>query len=156
MTRRGRHDSGFTLIEVVCALAIVGLLTAVLLPSMSRRTSPVKLKAYAVEAAGLLRSDRTAAMVHSTTVETLVDAPARLVRSGATNRVLSIAKDVRFAALLPETCNGRSVNGSVSFLASGMSCGGVISLSTPAAGYDITINWLTGRIEIAAIERTPQ
>jgi general secretion pathway protein H len=156
MTRAARPDAGFTLIEVVCALAIVGLLAAVLLPNMSRRTSPLKLKAYAVETAGLLRTDRTAAMVHSATVETLVDARARRLRSGSSNRVLSIADDVRFTALLPETCNGRTVSGSVSFLASGMSCGGIISLSTSAAAYDVSINWLTGRIEIAAIDRTPQ
>jgi general secretion pathway protein H len=55
---------------------------------------------------------------------------------------------VRFDALLPENCNNRPVFASVSFFASGMSCGGVITLTHLDAGYEIRINWLTGRIEV--------
>jgi general secretion pathway protein H len=38
----------------------------------------------------------------------------------------------------------------ISFFASGMSCGGTIALTRLDAGYEIRVNWLTGRIEIVS------
>ena len=66
----GRHgrEAGFTLIEVVCVLAIVALLAAVLLPAVSGRTSRPRLEAYAIEVAALLKADRNAAIPSSTPV----------------------------------------------------------------------------------------
>lgn len=142
-------DAGFTLLEMVCVLAIVGLLSAVLLPSFPVQTSRSRLEAYAVEAATLLKSDRNAAIRQGLPVMTRVDAAARAMRSGATGASLRLPDDVTFEALLPQNCNGRPAVGSVSFFASGMSCGGVIAFSRPDAGYEIRVNWLTGRIEVA-------
>jgi general secretion pathway protein H len=34
------------------------------------------------------------------------------------------------------------------YLASGMSCGGVISLTRDGVGYQIRVNWLTGGAEV--------
>jgi len=62
--------------------------------------------------------------------------------------------DVRFEALLPQTCNRRASLSTISFFASGMSCGGAIALTRLDAGYDIRVNWLTGRIEIVSRSST--
>jgi general secretion pathway protein H len=55
---------------------------------------------------------------------------------------------VKFEVLLPENCNHRPVFASISLFASGMSCGGVIALTHLDVGYEIRVNWLTGRIEV--------
>lgn len=131
-------------------MAIIGLLAAVLLPNVPHQTSRPRLEAYAIQVATLLKTDRNAAIGNRLEVTTEVDAPARLVRSGATGEILRVPDDVRFDALLPRTCNNRIAGGAISFFASGMSCGGVITLSRRDTGFEIQVNWLTGRIDVAS------
>ncbi len=136
------------LLEMVCALAIVGLMAAVLLPAIPRQTSRTRLEAYAIETAALLKADRNAAIRRRLDVTTQVDAPSRSLRSGASGQTVHVPEDVRFETLLPRNCDNRPVVASISFFASGMSCGGVIVLARLDAGYEIRVNWLTGRIEV--------
>lgn len=42
---------GFALIEILCVLAIIGLLAAIILPAIPRSTTRAKLESYAVETA---------------------------------------------------------------------------------------------------------
>ena len=148
MRSRTGPEAGFTLLEMVCALAIVGLMAAVLLPAIPRQTSRTRLEAYAIETAALLKADRNAAIRRRLDVTTRVDAPSRSLRSGASGQTVRVPEDVRFETLLPRNCDNRPVVASISFFASGMSCGGVIVLARLDAGYEIRVNWLTGRIEI--------
>jgi general secretion pathway protein H len=55
-------ERGFTLLEIVCVLAIIALLAAVLLPFIPHQTSRSRLQAYALQAATLLKADRNAAI----------------------------------------------------------------------------------------------
>ena len=64
---------GFTLLEMVCVLAIIAMLSAVLLPMIPRQTSRARLQAYALEAAALLKSDRSASIRRRVEVATLID-----------------------------------------------------------------------------------
>ena len=120
--------TGFTLLEMVCAIAIIiAIIAAVLLPIVPRNTSRARLQAYALETATLLKSDRNAAIRARADVSTLVDAPSRAIRSGATSQTIRIPDDVRFDALLPQNCQQRAVRSTISFFADGMSCGGTIA-----------------------------
>lgn len=141
-------QTGFTLLEMVCAIALIAILAAVLLPIGPRHTSRARLQAYALETATLLKSDRNAAIRARADVSTLVDAPSRAIRSGATSQTIRIPDDVRFDALLPETCRQQVALSTISFFADGMSCGGTIALARLDMAYEIRVNWLTGRIEI--------
>jgi len=143
-------EGGFTLLEMVCVIALVAMLAAVLLPFVPRNTSRARLQAYALEAASLLKADRNAAIRGGTDVATLVDVPSRAIRSGATAQTLRIAEDVRFEVLLPQTCRQRAALSTISFFADGMSCGGAIALTRLDSSYEIRVNWLTGRIEIVS------
>jgi general secretion pathway protein H len=143
-------ERGFTLLEMVCVLAIIALLAAVLLPVIPRETSRSRLQAYALETATLLKADRNTAIQHGAEVDTFIDAQSRTVRSGGTTAMVRIPEDVRFDALLPQTCNRQASLSTISFFASGMSCGGTIVLTRFDAGFEIRVNWLTGRIEIVS------
>src|SRR5262249_53709441 len=83
-------------------------------------------------------------------VSTEVDARARSVRSGATGRTLRIPDDVVFEAILPELCNSRPALSTIGFLPTGMSCGGTIVLTRLGVAYEITVNWLTGGVEVGS------
>jgi general secretion pathway protein H len=131
-------------------LALIAMMAAVLLPLIPRHTSRSRLQAYALQTAALLKADRNTAIRRGVDVATLVDATGRSIRSGATADMVQIPDDVRFEALLPQTCNRRQALSTISFFASGMSCGGAIALTRLDAGYEIRVNWLTGRIEIVS------
>jgi general secretion pathway protein H len=143
-------ERGFTLLEMVCVLAIIALLAAVLLPSLPHETSRSRLQAYALQTASLLKADRNAAIRRQIDIATLVDAGTRSIRSGVTSDMIRIPDDVHFDALLPQTCNRQAALSTIAFFANGMSCGGTIALTRFDAGFEIRVNWLTGRIEIVS------
>ena len=141
-------EGGFTLFEIVCVLAIVGILASIVLPAIPRGTSRSRLEAYAVGVATLLRADRDAAIWRRQWVATEIDALSRSVRSGLTGQVMQIPDDVHFEAMLAARCNQRLAGTTIDFFGSGMSCGGTIRLTREQIGYDIRVNWLTGGIEV--------
>src|ERR1700743_2489423 len=141
-------ERGFTLLEMVCVLAIIALLRAVMLPLIPHQTSRSRLQAYALQAAALLKADRNAAIRRQVSVATVVDAEARAIRSGSSQAVIRVPQDVHFDALPPQTCRERPALSTISFFANGTSCGGAIALTRLDAGYEVRVNWLTGRIEI--------
>ena len=152
-SRTGRGEAGFTLLELVCVIAIVAILAAIVIPALPRGTSRARLEAYAVEAAAMLKADRNAAIRNRTQIVTEVDAPLRIIRSGATGRVIRVPDDVAFDALLAARCNQRPAGPTIQFFASGMSCGGTIALTRLGVGYEVRVNWLTGGVEVVPSER---
>jgi general secretion pathway protein H len=143
-------ERGFTLLEMVCVLALIAMMAAVLLPLFPRHTTRSRLQGYVLQTAALLKEDRNAAIRRGTGVATLVDAGGRVIRSGASADMVRIPDDVRFETLLPRTCNQREALSTIRFFASGMSCGGAVTLARDDVGYEIRVNWLTGRIEIVS------
>jgi general secretion pathway protein H len=144
-------EGGFTLIEIVCVMAIIAGLAAIILPALPHGTSHARLEAYAVETATLLQADRNNAIWHRSQVATQVDALARSVRSGATGRVVRLPEDVHFEAVLATRCNQRGAGTTINFFGSGMSCGGTIALTRLGVGYQIRVNWLTGGVEVVPV-----
>ena len=143
-----RGEEGFALIEVLCVLAILGMLAAIILPSIPRATSRARLESFAVQTAALLKADRNAALRRHVQVTTQVDAPSRSIRSGVTGRVIQLPNDVSLEAILASRCAARVAGRSIEFFPSGMSCGGAIALSRPGMGFEVRVNWLTGGVDI--------
>ena len=142
------RSAGFALIEILCVLAIIGLLAAIILPAVPRSTTRAKLESLAVQTAALLKTDRSAALRRHVQVATQVDAPSRLIRSGATGRTLRLPDDVVVEAMLASRCSDRVAGNSIDFFPTGMSCGGVIALARPGMGFEVRVNWLTGGVDI--------
>ena len=145
-----RAERGFTLLEMVCVLAIIALLAAVLLPFIPRQTSRSRLQAYALEAATLLKADRDAAISRSISVATLVDAGARAIRSGA-SRALSAFPMT--SASTP--CCRRPAGGARRCRPSASSpterrAAARIALTRFDTSYEVRVNWLTGRVEVVS------
>ena len=150
MSPRG-GEQGFTLLEIVCVMAIISILAALILPAIPRGTSRTRLEAFALQTAALLKTDRLAAMQRRMRVATELDPISRSVRSGATGNTVVLPQDVGFDALLASRCNQRASGRTIDFFPSGMSCGGTIALSRPGGGFQVRVNWLTGGVEIVPV-----
>jgi general secretion pathway protein H len=150
-TDRSSAEAGFTLLEVVCVVAIIAMLAAIIMPAIPRGTSQARLEAYAIETATLLKADRDAAVRRRTEIATEVNALSRAVRSGASGRLVRMPDDVVFEALLAARCNQRAVGNTINFFGSGMSCGGTIELTRLGSGFQIRVNWLTGGVEVVPV-----
>ena len=144
----GGREAGFALIEILCVLAIIGMLAAIILPAIPRQTSRAKLEGYAVETAVLLKADRNSALRRQIQVTTEVDAAARSIRSGVTGRAIRWPDDVSVNTTLASRCADRNASRSIDFFPSGMSCGGVITLARPGMQFEVRVNWLTGGVDI--------
>src|SRR5262245_34613945 len=83
-----RADEGFTLLEVVCVIALLAILAALVVPGFPRGTSRPRLESYAVATAALLKADRNAAVRRQVPVATEVNASARTIRSGVSERTV--------------------------------------------------------------------
>ena len=150
VTRRSGDSGGFTLLEVVAVMAIIGLLLTVALPGLPRAVSRPQLEGIATRVAALLDGDRRAAMLRHQEVASIVDARRRLVRSGAGGPTVVLPGGVGITAALARTCLGASAADRIVFLPSGMSCGGAIALARSGEVIDVKVNWLTGTSTIAA------
>jgi general secretion pathway protein H len=148
VTKYSKSEFGFTLLEMVCTLAIIALGAVLALPAIPRGTSSARLEGYALEIAALLTADRYSAIRRHAEVATSLSPAMRTIQSGGSAQIVRLPADVTFAALLAENCRGQAAGAKISFFSSGMSCGGAIRLSRPGVGYQIRVNWLTGSVEV--------
>jgi general secretion pathway protein H len=152
--KRGtRGEAGFTLLELVCVVALLSILAAILLPAIPRGTSRARLESYAVDIASVLKADRNGAVRRRAQVVTEINPTARTVRSGATGRLVAVPEDVRFDVTLARRCNQRVAGPTIRFFPSGMSCGGVLVLTRLDVGYEVRVNWLTGGVDVVPRNR---
>jgi general secretion pathway protein H len=146
--RLRRSETGFTLLETICVLAVIAMLVAIALPAFPRGTSRTMLEAYALETAALLKADRNAAIRRGVTIATDLSSISRTIRSGASGRLVRLPQDVGFNAILASQCDRRAAGTAIQFLPSGMSCGGTIFLSRLGTTLEVRVTWLTGGVEV--------
>jgi general secretion pathway protein H len=146
--RLRRSETGFTLLETICVLAVIAMLVAIALPAFPRGTSRTMLEAYALETAALLKADRNAAIRRGVTIATDLSSISRTIRSGASGRLVQLPQDVGFNAILASQCDRRAAGTAIQFLPSGMSCGGTIFLSRLGTTLEVRVTWLTGGVEV--------
>ncbi len=147
--RHRRASAGFTLIELIVVLAIMGLVVALASPRLHRALPGAELAAGAEELAAALRRTRARAIAGGHRAALLIDIEAaRYALAGGPGRRLpkGIEVEIRTAADALDPIARRAA---MTFYADGTAAGGRIVLRRGTRAYRLDIDWLTGRITVA-------
>ena len=142
--------SGFTLIEVIVTLAILGLALVLVAGYKPPWSSGLGLKGVASELASGLRLARSEAIASNRPVPFDLDVTGHVYRVGArAERRLPANLSIELLTITGET--SRANVGDIRFSPDGSSTGGRISLADGKQRVAVGVDWLTGRVSIADV-----
>lgn len=145
LAMRGR---GFTLVELLVVMAIAGLMLAVTPPLISAALPGVELKASARRTAGALRLTRERAISSGRDQAWQIDIETHRYRIGE-DRQGRLPDGLELRLVAAEREMRDDSQGGIRFYPDGSSSGGRVILARDGRGYQVGVNWLTGRILIA-------
>jgi general secretion pathway protein H len=129
---RRRGEQGFALYELILALAILGLIAAVVIPRVARAPGPLELRTKAEAIAALLRSDRNAALQNGRDVVSLIDVQKGIIASGARSDWVQVPRGAKIE-LVQSSREARAEGGGIRFRSGGRSSGGAVILKLDSA-----------------------
>jgi general secretion pathway protein H len=135
--RRGQN-AGFTLIETIVVLVILGLALSIVAGFLPRRNATLELSAATARVTGALRLARSRAMAESRPV------PFAAIPGGHGFRLDNAA-----VALGPGTTLVMVQPRPIVFAPDGSASGGSLRVSVDGRQSVIQIDWLTGRVSVA-------
>ena len=146
----GRHSRGFTLIEVIVTLAILGLAMVLVTGYKPPWSSALGLKGAAAELASGLRLARSQAIAGNRPVALELDMNGHRYRVGTgTVRGLPANLAIELLTIAGEK-RGEGV-GDIHFNPDGSSTGGRITLADGRRHMAVGVDWLTGRVSVADV-----
>jgi general secretion pathway protein H len=129
------RESGFTLLEMIIVLVILGLMLALVVTRGPMHSARLDTEAAARELAGALRLARGRAIAQDRSVS-IVLTPHTYQVDGLPQH--TVPADVALAG-----------NASIRFAPDGSSSGGTLLVQTPTSRTTIVVSWLTGSVEVA-------
>jgi general secretion pathway protein H len=143
-----RAEAGFTLLEVVVVVLILGLALGVFVSRGPTRSAALEIRAVAGEVAQALRQTRGRAIMFNRPVGLTVDLGRRTYRGdGMPERALPPALGVSMLSVSGETLG----LGVIRFAPDGSSSGGHIEVSDGRRRLRIGVDWLSGRVSVGEV-----
>ena len=145
-----RREAGFTLIEVLVVVAIMGFALTMIVTRGPVRSQALEMKAAVSEVAQGLRLARSRAIATNTPVQFAVDVPLRSFRiDRGTPTVLPRSLSIAMTAVSEETLGARLA--AIRFNGDGSATGGRIELTDGQRRSQVGVDWLTGRVSVLQV-----
>ena len=141
-------NKGFTLLELIVVLFIVVLGFAAIGINLSSGNDSAELKVAARDIVSALRYARGQALISHRETTITLDLVKNSYTVSSRGKVYPIPKTVKVTVVTAQSEINNEGVGNIRFFADGSSTGGRITLSRGKAGWQIDINWLTGKIEL--------
>lgn len=142
---------GVTLIELMVVMALAGLLLAAVPPLFTAAIPALEVKSTARSLAAGLKQARMRAISSGVPVALTLDIGNRQFTVDGKSQALPESLAIDLVTDSAELSDGQT--GSIRFFPDGTSSGGRIGLRRDPAHYRVAVDWLTGRIHIAAEEQ---
>lgn len=137
--------AGFTLLEMLVVLVIVGLISAVTLPALTTPSDGVRLRAVTRGVTSALRLTRAAAVTRHAEMALVLDLEARTFESPMI-AAKQFGSDISAEMVIAEPERATPSRGAFRFFPDGSSTGGDIRLHLAGRVARICVSWLTGQI----------
>ncbi len=142
------RTGGFTLLELVVALAIAAVLFAVLLPTGSRQRQHAELANAARGIAAALKSTRTQAIMAGKPEAFTIDVQRALYRAAGKAAVQPLPQGTQVALYTARGEERGDTAGLIRFFPDGSSSGGGVTLGRNGERVDVLVEWMTGSVSV--------
>lgn len=139
---------GFTLLEMLIVLTLMGLLVAVVVPMFGEGVSTTELKSDARAVAAGLRQARGQAIAQRSDAMLVLDLGAHSFSVPPDPRVHKLAQRLELKLFTAQSDLVSENVGAIHFFADGGSNGGRITLASGERKLNVDVDWLTGRVAI--------
>lgn len=140
---------GFTLVELLVVLALMGLALTVASPLIANALPGTQLRASARDVATGLRYARSLAIASNNDVTFDVDVDGRSFTVPQGHRTGSFPDDAEIVLTTARSQLLDAGAGSIRFYPDGTSTGGGVEIARGGRRFVVTVDWLTGRVEIS-------
>ena len=151
-TARAPREAGFTLFEMLAVMVILGMVMTAVSALYLAPSSGVQVKAAALLTASRLRDLRATALATGSARSASFDVEARAIRFSDGRAPLQLSRSIALAVTGAESEKRRRGVAGIRFFPNGSSSGATIVLRSERQGYEVRVNWLTGRVSTAALD----
>jgi prepilin-type N-terminal cleavage/methylation domain-containing protein len=150
-----KRGGGYTLIELVLVLTVLGVASLVAAPAVGRAVDGIRVRTEVAGVASLLRWAREEAITRGRTHEVTLDADGRalLVRRVSAETSAPVEKRRTLSSLVQVAAAPSGIFPPITFRPQGGSSGGMLRIE--AAGsrvYVVTVDALTGRVATKRVD----
>ncbi|MGK6317746.1 prepilin-type N-terminal cleavage/methylation domain-containing protein [Neorhizobium sp. DT-125] len=137
-------NAGFSLMEMLVVLAVLGLLFSIAVPSFRSLTKPTPAS-IARQVLHEAQLTRLAALKAGRPRSLIMDAEAKFIRSDAKDEGIQIPPAISFSATFGRDEKTTLKQGSITFYPDGSATGGILRFAASGSpAVVLSINWLTG------------
>jgi len=141
---------GFTLMEMLLVMAIVSLVLAVAPPLLSAAMPGLQLKGTARELAAALRQARSRAVTLGSDAVLELDLQGHRAQVTGGDQAVHLPEALDITLVTADRELDDAQHGRIRFYPDGTSTGGRITLRHGDSGYEVDVDWLTGRVRLTA------
>jgi general secretion pathway protein H len=145
---RHGHEAGFTLLELIVTLSILGLALALIVGYKPPWSSGLGLRGTAAELASGLRLTRSEAILRNQSTAFELDLAGHRYRVGS-GAVRQLPMQLKLALLTVTGEQHYAAQGAIRFNPDGSSTGGRIEVADGARSIAVGVDWLSGRVSVA-------